>query len=331
LTSDPDVLLRVDNLKRHYGGGRGLFSTAHTIRAVDEVSLYIRRGETLGLVGESGCGKTTTGRMIAGLEVPNGGSIEFDGADVSRLTPRQWREKRRDIQVVFQNPQSALDPRVTIAGQIREPLDLHDIGARAERGAVVDDLMASVELGPELKDRYPHQISGGQAQRVVIARALALEPKLIICDEPVSALDVSVQSRVMTLLFDLQDRLGFAYLFISHDLRVVKKLSHRVAVMYLGEIVEDGVTEEVYGNRRHPYTMALISAIPPSMPNQPRDRMALGGDPPSAVNMPTGCRFHPRCPFARERCRREHPELRPVGNGDHRVRCHYTEELGGLS
>ena len=319
-------VLEARGLKRHFGGAQGFMRSGRTIRAVDDVSLTIRPGETLGLVGESGCGKTTTGRMIVGLDQPTAGSIRFEGDDLAGLTPEQWRQKRRRIQIIFQNPRGALDPRMSVGRLIREPLDLHGLGPKTERAAIVAQLMEAVSLGPELASRYPHQISGGQAQRVMIARALALQPALIVCDEPVSALDVSVQATVTTLLADLQAQRDIAYLFISHDLRVVKKLSHRVAVMYLGLIVEEGLTDEVYHRPLHPYSMALISAIPDASPSAHHRRMRLAGDPPSPADAPRGCRFHTRCPFAIPRCTSEAPELRSMG-GTHRVRCHLAPEL----
>jgi oligopeptide/dipeptide ABC transporter ATP-binding protein len=319
-------LLQVTGLQRIYGDKAAFWSSARPIRAVDEVSLAIRPGETLGLVGESGCGKSTTGRLIVGLDRATDGEILFDGEDVTRLDAAAWQVKRRDIQIIFQNPQSALDPRMTLRRQIREPLDLHAIGPREGRSDAVLELMRAVSLAPELADRYPHQISGGQAQRVVIARALALRPRLIVCDEPVSALDVSVQATVTDLLMALQQAHGIAYLFISHDLRVVKKLSHRTAVMYLGEIVEEGLSDDVYAEPLHPYTMALIAAVPNAMPSDAARPSRLTGDPPSPASPPSGCRFHTRCGFARPICRTDHPALRPVA-GHHHARCHFAEDF----
>lgn len=325
MSTAAEPLLRVDNLQRRFGGRRTLFSRQHTIHAVADVSLTVRAGETLGLVGESGCGKSTTGRMLVGLERPSGGEIRFRGRELSGLSDREWQAQRRDIQMIFQNPQSALDPRLTIGKQIREPLDLHDIGERAGRDAEMRRLMEAVSLSADHAGRYPHQISGGQAQRVVIARALAMRPSLIVCDEPVSALDVSVQATVTRLLRDLQERYDIAYLFISHDLRVVKMLSHRVAVMYLGRIVEEGPTEELYRKPLHPYTLALLSAIP-DLAGRKRGAMRVTGDPPSPAAPPSGCHFHPRCPFARPLCAAEAPPLRPISAG-RAARCHFAEEL----
>ncbi|WP_066634956.1 ABC transporter ATP-binding protein [Bordetella sp. H567] len=324
-------LLEVSELRRYFGPSRSLLGhQGHGIRAVEDVSFHVRTGEiTLGLVGESGCGKSTTGRMIVGLERPTRGAIRFKGQDLAPLTDAQWRAKRREVQIIFQNPLSALDPRLSIAKQIREPLDLHGIGPASERDATVDALMHAVTLPHALRDRFPHQISGGQAQRVVIARALALKPSLIVCDEPVSALDVSVQATVVALLQKLQHDHGIAYLFISHDLRVVRRLCHRVAVMYLGQIVEEALTDDLYERPLHPYTRALLSAIPDVSATPRREgagRIVLQGDPPSPAQPPSGCRFHTRCPYAQDRCAQEMPVLRPVGD-THTVRCHFAEQI----
>ncbi|OZI26912.1 peptide ABC transporter ATP-binding protein [Bordetella genomosp. 9] len=328
-------LLEVSDLRRYFGASRSLTGRGgRAIQAVEDVSFHVRTGETLGLVGESGCGKSTTGRMIVGLDRPTRGAIRFKGQDLAALSDAQWRIKRREVQIIFQNPLAALDPRLSIARQIREPLDLHGIGPAGERDAAVDALMNAVSLPYALRDRYPHQISGGQAQRVVIARALALKPSLIVCDEPVSALDVSVQATVIALLEKLQHDHGIAYLFISHDLRVVRRLSHRVAVMYLGQIVEEAPTDALYERPLHPYTQALLSAIPDisatlqrtAHASQDKPRVVLQGDPPSPAQPPDGCRFHTRCPYAQPRCAREMPALRPVADG-HAVRCHFAEQI----
>lgn len=311
-------LISVEDLVRHYPSPRGV------VRAVDGVSLHIRRGETLGLVGESGCGKTTTGRIVVNLDRASAGRVIFDGTDITSLPPEAQRQMRRRLQIIFQNPLSALDPRYTIGQQIREPLDIFGIGTPGARAETVARMFEAVALPADLAGRYPHQISGGQAQRAVIARALTLEPDLIVCDEPVSALDVSVQAKVVDLMAGLQRRLGVAYLFISHDLRVVKRLCHRVAVMYLGQIVEEAPTDPLYARPRHPYTQALLSAIPDM--GHRGGRMLLSGDPPSPLDPPPGCRFHTRCPFARPRCAAEVPQLRSLAPG-HRVRCHFAEHL----
>ena len=322
----PAPLMVVRDLDRFYGQAGG---AKGVVRAVEGVSFEIGRAETLGLVGESGCGKSTTGRVVVNLDAATSGSVVFDGREITRLPERERQVLRRRLQIIFQNPLSALDPRMTIGRQIREPLDINGIGAPAERDARVAEMLDAVSLPAAIALRYPHQISGGQAQRVVIARALTLAPDLIVCDEPVSALDVSVQARVTELLSDLQRRLGIAYLFISHDLRVVKKLCHRVAVMYLGQIVEQAPTDPLYAGPLHPYTRALLSAIPDAARRGSRQRMLLSGDPPSPLNPPAGCRFHTRCPFARERCRAEAPALRTIEPA-RLARCHFAEELAGL-
>lgn len=325
-------LLEVSGLRRYFEGSRSWLGRPRRIHAVESVSFNLRIGETLGLVGESGCGKSTTGRMIVGLDRPTAGAIRFKGQDLASLSAAQWRAKRAEVQIVFQNPLSSLDPRLPIGRQIREPLDLHDIGAPDERDVEVAELMRAVSLPAVLADRYPHQISGGQAQRVVIARALALKPSLIVCDEPVSALDVSVQATVIALLEHLQQEYGIAYLFISHDLRVVRRLSHRVAVMYLGQIVEEGWTDELYDRPLHPYTRALLSAIPDvsRTPGQGAgQRVVLKGEPPSPAQPPSGCHFHTRCPYVLRRCLGEAPELRVI-DGIHAVRCHFAEQIKEL-
>jgi oligopeptide/dipeptide ABC transporter ATP-binding protein len=325
MTGMEAAVLVASDISRVYGraGERG------GIRAVDGVSFAIRRGETLGLVGESGCGKSTTGRIAIGLDEPTGGSILFNGKEIVGLPAAEQRAMRRHLQIVFQNPLSALDPRMTLGRQIREPLDINGIGTPGERDGRVLEMLEAVSLPAEIAARYPHQVSGGQAQRVVIARALTLSPTLIVCDEPVSALDASVQAKVVELLSELQQRLGISYLFISHDLRVVKKLCHRVAVMYLGQIVEEADTDALYARQFNPYTRALLSAIPDLDPERQGRRMLLSGDPPSPSNPPSGCRFHTRCPFARERCRTEAPALRAVEPG-RTARCHFAEEIAKL-
>ena len=327
MSAAPQPLLQVSALTRHFLRPRNLpFAPRQVVRAVDDVSFALRPGETLGLVGESGCGKSTTGRLVAGIDRPTAGSVVFEGRDLAGLPPSERRGLARRIQMIFQNPQAALDPRVRVGRQVREALDIHRIGAPAGRDAAAAELLASVGLDPAIASHYPHQVSGGQAQRIVIARALALSPRLIVCDEPVSALDVSVQARVVDLLAGLQQRTGVAYLFISHDLKVVKRLSHRLAVMYLGQIVEEGPTETVFRDPRHPYTRALISAVPDTDIRAPRRRLLLEGDLPSPLAPPSGCRFHTRCPFVRPRCRSEAPEPRALGGGQV-ARCHFAEEL----
>ncbi|GAB4361752.1 MAG: dipeptide ABC transporter ATP-binding protein [Kiloniellaceae bacterium] len=327
MSKPPAPLLEVKGLYRHFLRPRQVpFGPRQVVRAVEDVDIVLRPAETLGLVGESGCGKSTTGRIVTGIDQPTRGSVTFEGRDLAQLSKSELRGLRRNIQMIFQNPLSALDPRVRVGWQIREALDIHDVGAPGEREAMVADLLQSVGLEPAIGNHYPHQISGGQAQRIVIARALALRPKLLVCDEPVSALDVSVQARVVALLADLQARFDVAYLFISHDLKVVKHLSHRIAVMYLGEIVEEGPTAALFDRPRHPYTKALISAVPDTNIHAERHRILLSGDLPSPLAPPSGCRFHTRCPFARERCRTEEPQKRAVGNGQ-TAKCHFVDEL----
>jgi oligopeptide/dipeptide ABC transporter ATP-binding protein len=318
-------LLEVRNLVRHFRvGARKLFGKQETVRAVDGVSFDLQSGETLGLVGESGCGKSTTGRLVLGIDRPSTGEVRFRGQRVEGLSIGDWRRLRREMQMVFQDPYGALDPRIPAAAQIREPLDIHGIGDSAERESRVQDMLDAVKLPRPLRDRYPHELSGGQQQRVVIARALILRPKLLVCDEPVSALDVSVQAQVVNLLASLQKQLGLAYLFISHDLGIVRHICQRVAVMYLGEIVETADRKELFDRPVHPYSQSLISAIPVPDPNAGRRRILLKGDPPSPMNLPTGCRFHTRCPFAEPICAEQKPALRAVGNR-RTAACHFAE------
>ena len=319
-----EVLLQVDQLVKHFSIGGGIVGGhAGQVRAVDGVSFSIRRGETLGLVGESGCGKTTTGRCILLLERPTSGRIMFEGVDLVTLDEAALRAVRRRIQVIFQDPYSSLNPRMTIGQILAEPLEVHGIvrekGARAER---VRELLTQVGLLPQHAQRYPHQLSGGQRQRVGIARALAMEPALIVCDEPVSALDVSIQAQIINLLEDLQARYGLTYLFIAHDLSVVRHISDRVAVMYLGKVVEITDRTRLYEEPLHPYTRALLSAVPIPDPELEarREHTVLRGEVPSAVNPPSGCVFHPRCPIAVDRCAAAVPPLREIRR-DHWAAC----------
>jgi len=319
-----EVLLQVDSLVKHFSIGGGIVGGhAGQVRAVDGVSFSIRRGETLGLVGESGCGKTTTGRCILLLERPTSGRIMFEGVDLVTLDEAAMRAVRRRIQVIFQDPYSSLNPRMTIGQILAEPLEVHGIvrekGARAER---VRELLTQVGLLPQHAQRYPHQLSGGQRQRVGIARALAMEPALIVCDEPVSALDVSIQAQIINLLEDLQARYGLTYLFIAHDLSVVRHISDRVAVMYLGKVVEITDRTRLYEEPLHPYTRALLSAVPIPDPELEarREHTVLRGEVPSAVNPPSGCVFHPRCPIAVDRCAAAVPPLREIRR-DHWAAC----------
>jgi oligopeptide transport system ATP-binding protein len=320
-----EVLLEVRDLVKHYPVSSGFLGRpVGLVRAVDGVSFSIRRGETLGLVGESGCGKTTTGRCILQLERPTSGSVRFEGQELTTLSPGALRAVRRRIQVIFQDPYSSLNPRMTVGQIVGEPLIVHrlvpDAGAQAAR---VQELLRQVGLLPQHGRRYPHELSGGQRQRVGIARALALEPSLIICDEPVSALDVSIQAQIINLLEDLRRELGLTYLFVAHDLSVVRHISDRVAVMYLGRIVELADRQALYEATRHPYTKALLSAvpIPDPMVEAQRERVVLGGEVPSPLHPPHGCAFHPRCPIAVEECHRIRPDLRDLGAG-HQAACH---------
>jgi oligopeptide/dipeptide ABC transporter ATP-binding protein len=322
--STPEPILRVDNLVKHFEVGGGLFGgRPAVVKAVDGVSFEIGRGETLGLVGESGCGKTTTGRCILRLEPPTGGRVIFEGRDLSTLSDAELRGMRRRMQVIFQDPYSSLNPRMTVGQIIAEPLAVHRIVPdRAARAARVQDLLRHAGLLPAMARRYPHELSGGQRQRVGIARALAMEPSLIICDEPVSALDVSIQAQIINLLEELQAEFGLTYLFVAHDLSVVRHISDRVAVMYLGKIVEITDRKSLYEEPLHPYTKALLSAVPIPDPvvEARREHVVLGGEVPSPLNPPSGCVFHPRCPIAVAECRTTVPELRQIRPG-HRAAC----------
>jgi oligopeptide/dipeptide ABC transporter ATP-binding protein len=307
--SSVSPLLQVVNLQKRFSVGRA------TVKAVDDVSFEIQPGETFGLVGESGCGKTTTGRAILRLIEPSGGSVTFDGRNVLALSKGELRAARRDMQIIFQDPYASLNPRMTVGEAVGEPLAIHGVGDAAARRARVAELLGVVGLDPDYARRYPHEFSGGQRQRIGIARALALNPKFIVADEPVSALDVSVQAQVVNLLQDLQERFGLTYLFISHGLAVVEHLCARVGVMYLGKLVEIAPTEALYATPLHPYTQALLASIPIPDPTQRREFVPLTGDIPSPVNPPTGCRFHTRCPLAKAECSRQEPPLREVGAG----------------
>jgi oligopeptide transport system ATP-binding protein len=321
------VLLRVQNLVKYFPVRTGVLQrVAAWVKAVDGVSLEIREGETFGLVGESGCGKTTVGRTILRLIEPTGGQAYFKGEDVFGMSRSELKRVRKDMQIIFQDPFSSLDPRMPIGASIAEGLNVHGIkGSEADQ--IVRRVLGEVGLHPEHSRRYPHEFSGGQRQRIGIARALALRPKLIICDEPVSALDVSIQSQVLNLLNDLQREYGLTYLFIAHNLSVVEHISNRVGVMYLGKLVEVTSRTELYANPLHPYTKALISAIPMPDPTLKRERIILPGDVPSPLNPPSGCNFHPRCPIAIQVCSEVEPQLRNVGTAgeEHLVSCHLVD------
>jgi oligopeptide transport system ATP-binding protein len=319
-TRNGNVLLEVKNLKMHFPVTSGIVfqrAVAH-IKAVDDISFTVRQGETLGLVGESGCGKTTTGRCILQLYKPTAGQVIFEGQELNKLTTRQMRLMRRQMQVVFQDPFSSLNPRMTAGNIIGEPLIVHGlVKSKAEYKDRVGELLQNVGLNPYMADRFPHEFSGGQRQRIGVARALSVDPKFIVCDEPVSALDVSIQAQVINLLEDLQEQFNLTYLFIAHDLSVVRHISDRVAVMYLGRIVEIADRNEIYRNPLHPYTKALLSAVPIPDPviDAQRERIILSGEVPSPLNPPSGCVFHPRCPIAIDDCSKVVPDLKEVEPG----------------
>jgi oligopeptide transport system ATP-binding protein len=319
------ALLEVSDLKKYFPVRGGLLRrVVAQVKAVDGVSFTLETGKTLGLVGESGCGKSTLGRVILQLQKPTGGKVVLAGEELTSLSPQRLLEMRRDMQIVFQDPFASLSPRRTVAQTIREPLDVHHIGTRAERNRRVEELLHVVGMRPAVMDRYPHEFSGGQRQRVGIARALALNPKLIVADEPVSALDVSVRAQVLNLIAALQREHGIAFLFISHDLSVVEHVSDHVGVMYLGKLVETAPAKEIYRDPRHPYTQALLSAVPVPDPQRKSRRIVLTGDVPSPMNPPPGCPFHPRCPKVMAVCSQFAPPFVDVGSADrpHRVACH---------
>jgi len=322
-------LVEVSNLVKYFPVRAGLLQrVVNNVKAVDDVSFFVRQGETLGLVGESGCGKTTVGRTMLRLIEPTAGSVSFDGKDVFSLRSKELKVVRRDMQIIFQDPYASLDPRLPIGDSIMEGLHIHNIGSSKERVDIMMETMKKVGLEDYHARRYPHEFSGGQRQRIGIARALALRPRFIICDEPVSALDVSIQSQVLNILKDLQEEFGLTYLFIAHNLSVVEHVSDRVAVMYLGKMVELTTREELFRNPLHPYTKALMSAIPVPNPRLKRQRTILKGDVPSPLNPPRGCRFHPRCPVAIEKCSREEPQFREL-LPEHWVACWVAEENTG--
>lgn len=329
MASDKTPLLKVEHLCKEFPAGStfkdGKFQK-RVVSAVNDISFEINAGETFGLVGESGCGKSTTGRAIMYLDPPTSGKVYFEGKDVSKMNKKELKAMRRDMQFIFQDPYASLNPRMTIGEIVSEPMVIHGIGTPEERIERVRELLDIVGLNPEHINRYPHEFSGGQRQRVGIARSFVLRPKLIICDEPVSALDVSIQAQVLNLLKDLQDQYGTAYLFIAHDLSVVQHISDRVAVMYLGKMVELSDWKRLYAQPHHPYTQSLLSAVPIPDPDiqKNRKRIILAGDPPSPIDPPTGCRFHTRCPIAQDLCGKETPEFKEVCDG-HYCACHFAK------
>lgn len=315
-----EIILEANNIKKHFPIRKGFFlREVGSVKAVDDVSLIVRKGETLGLVGESGCGKSTLGRTLIRLYEPTGGEIKFAGQNFLALKGEELRKKRRNIQMIFQDPYASLDPRMTVGQIVRQPMDIHNVGTSEERTKRVLELIELVGLRKAHVNRYPHEFSGGQRQRISIARAIALNPELIICDEPVSALDVSIQAQILNLLKDLQEKLNLTYVFISHDLSVIEHTCDRIAVMYLGKIVEVAQRDELFKNPQHPYTQALIGAIPRVGQGKKKMKKSLGGEVPSPINPPSGCAFHPRCPYKMDICAQKTPVLE--GTVSHKKAC----------
>lgn len=324
MTTNNDVLLEVKNLKKHFPIKRGFFGKTNVaVKAVDDISFSIKKGETFGLVGESGCGKSTTGRTLIRLYVPTAGEIIFDGVDIAHMKESELMDYRKRIQMIFQDPYASLNTRMTVADIIGEPLDIHGLAKGQERQNKIFSLLETVGLSKDHASRYPHEFSGGQRQRIGIARALAVDPEFIICDEPISALDVSIQAQVVNMLEDLQKERGLTYLFIAHDLSMVKYISDRIGVMYLGKMTEIAPSDKLYADPKHPYAQALLSAIPIPDPEIMRNsnRIIIEGDVPSPINPPSGCTFRTRCPYAKDICAKETPELIEVSD-DHWVACH---------
>jgi oligopeptide/dipeptide ABC transporter ATP-binding protein len=331
--SDNTPLLEVKNLQKYFPVQGGFLGrTVGRVHAVDDVSFQVQRGKTLGLVGESGCGKSTLGRTLLRLTDPSGGEIRYEGKDIAKLSSSEMRALRKELQIIFQDPFASLNPRMSIREILSEPFEIHGLHKNpAERRERIVELLKEVGLNPEAADRYPHEFSGGQRQRIGIARALALKPKLIVADEPVSALDVSIQSQILNLMMDLRDKYGLSYIFIAHDLAVIEHISDEIAVMYLGKIVEHTDSASLYARPLHPYTQALISSIPEPKVGAKKERKILQGDVPSPINPPAGCRFNTRCPFAKDVCRTSEPTLRNLGSEakPHWVSCHFAGNLSG--
>ena len=327
MSENTNILLETKNLSKYFTGKKGLLNRQPAqVKAVDHVSLTVNKGETLGLVGESGCGKSTLGRTILRLIPATEGQVLYNGEDILTYDKKKMWEMRRKLQIIFQDPYSSLNPRMTVYDLISAPLEVYKIGTKAERREMVEEILQEVGLDKQYLNRFPHEFSGGQRQRIGIARALILKPEFVVCDEAVSALDVSVRAQVLNLMRHMQQKKNLTYLFISHDLSVVRHISDRIAVMYLGSVAEVAEKAQLYSNPMHPYTKALLSAIPLPDVKKKRQRIILQGDVPSAYNPPSGCKFHTRCPYATDRCKQEIPVLRQMEKG-HQVACHRTEEL----